>query len=291
MNKKQPRKPSWQYHDLAQKIQAGPRQHSAKLVLVFLGSVANDEGKSHHGYESVKRHTGIRKDKTVLAALELWKSAGILDWEPGQGGGREGTNKYTLNIEAMKALVKEQGQFNSETGRSLSNELKALGKKLPLMRGSRYKINIGPKQETAAEKATPHDGGCNPHLLNVPKSSLSTLSLSPLRHDVLAKNEKTSLNLPHDSILAVLTRKPFAKAASAYKSSPEWQEVNRQIDAAHSNLEAFRKILRNLNDNTADELNMDSQDHYEALTAAQDSFYKAEKEFRRLQAELRRLSI
>jgi hypothetical protein len=56
MNKKQARKPSWQFHDLAQRIRTGPRQHSAKLILVFLSSAADDFGKSHHGYESIKRH-------------------------------------------------------------------------------------------------------------------------------------------------------------------------------------------------------------------------------------------
>jgi hypothetical protein len=145
MNKKQPRKLSWQYHDLAQKIQTGPRQHSAKLLLVFLGSVANDKGKPWPGYKAIMRNKSIRKKDTPAAALAVWKTAGILSWESGQGGGRDGTNKYRLNLDAMRALVNEQGLFDVETGKSRSDEITKIGQKLYPMRGACYEVKIGGK--------------------------------------------------------------------------------------------------------------------------------------------------
>jgi hypothetical protein len=114
--KKKQRKPSWVYHDLAWKIQV-PTQ-SAKLVLTFLAKQANDSGKSYAGYAYMQRCCVIGSDTTVSKALQYLRDVlGILSWQKGGQGHESDTNKYTLNLTAMKQIVKTQRIFDPETGK------------------------------------------------------------------------------------------------------------------------------------------------------------------------------
>src|ERR1039458_1112427 len=79
------RKPSWQYDDLAFKIQVPPRQQTSKLILLFLGKVSDDKGQSFYGYGSIAAHCCIARTK-IPHALQKLHSLGIVTWKSGTGG-------------------------------------------------------------------------------------------------------------------------------------------------------------------------------------------------------------
>jgi hypothetical protein len=294
-------KPSRQYHMLAQKIQARPRHHADKVVLEFLGSVANDNGESCHGYKSIMKNTGIRREETVVAALKYWsalKGKTVVGWETGKGGGREGTNKYKLNLDAMKALVKEQGLFDPETGKALDHKIKKIGEKLPLVSGSRYNIRIGRQKGEPVGKATPSDSSYNHTSSSVFNRSLSSYIESPTRNDVLAENKNSSSGSPTVSPTAPtvspaprrivdILQKPSPTPAP--ERSPEWLALNAKVDRAYAILQGYRASLKRLEEQTAEEVGMDSQEHYDALNEVKISIQEQDKEYKRLSAELRRI--
>ena len=116
------RKLSWQYDDLAQKIQVSPRQLAAKLVLRHLASKSNDRGESHHGYFSIAAHCSIAR-RQVSPALKYLRTLGLVGWTTGKGGPKkQNTNRYTLNLAVMRKLVAEQGVFHPETGKLIRVE-------------------------------------------------------------------------------------------------------------------------------------------------------------------------
>ena len=119
----QHRKLSWQYDDLAQKIQVEPRQLAAKLVLRHLASKADDKGRSHHGYESIAAHCSISRSQTAEALKHLRDVLKIVAWTKGTGGSRKQShNIYTLDLKVMKELIKTQSVFDPETGKLLHVE-------------------------------------------------------------------------------------------------------------------------------------------------------------------------
>ena len=59
----------------------------------------------------------IGSKTTLSLALRALKDLGILTWEQGGGGAAPDTNRYTLNIVAMRRVVKEQGIFDVNTGK------------------------------------------------------------------------------------------------------------------------------------------------------------------------------
>lgn len=120
------RKLSWQYHDLAQKIQVESRRLAAKLVLLHLGSKANDAGESFHGYDSIAAHCSIARSRVAPALKYLRDDLKVVSWERGTGGPKQqDTNRYTLNLTAMKRLVAKQGVFDAVTGKLLRDSVEA----------------------------------------------------------------------------------------------------------------------------------------------------------------------
>lgn len=118
------RKLSWQYDDLAQKIQVGRRQGNAKHVLRHLGSKANDKGQSHHGYDSIAAHCSIARSRITPALKYLRDTLKIVTWVKGTGGNpkQPETSLYTLNLAAMKKLVQSQGVFDAGTGKLIRTQ-------------------------------------------------------------------------------------------------------------------------------------------------------------------------
>jgi hypothetical protein len=111
------RKASWEYDDLAQKIQVSPRQLAAKLVLRHLASKSNDSGESHHGYASIAAHCSIAR-RQVSPALKYLRNLGLVGWTTGKGGPKkQNTNRYALNLAVMRKIVRQQGVFHPETGK------------------------------------------------------------------------------------------------------------------------------------------------------------------------------
>lgn len=119
--KNKSRKPSWQYLFFARRIQTGPRHYAAKLVLLHLADTANDSGTSWHGYKSISAFSnGLSTNAIHEALCYLRDNLGILSWTRGSGGfNKKDTNHYALDLEAMKAVVAEQGVFDAETGKML----------------------------------------------------------------------------------------------------------------------------------------------------------------------------
>jgi hypothetical protein len=107
------RKLSWQYDDLAKKIQC-PDRLAAKLVLRHLGSSADDLGQSHHGYNSIAAHCSINRRRVSPALRYLRDDLKIVTWVKGVGGiKKQDTNLYRLNLPAMKRLIATQGVFDA----------------------------------------------------------------------------------------------------------------------------------------------------------------------------------
>lgn len=116
------RKLSWQYDDLAGKIQLAPRQFAASRLLCFLGKAANDGGTSHHGYASLMSNTGIRSRHSVADAIKYLLTVGIEEVKQPiltrtKGGMGKETSHYKLHLGAMQKLVQHQGIFDIETGK------------------------------------------------------------------------------------------------------------------------------------------------------------------------------
>jgi hypothetical protein len=113
---KSKRKLSWQYHDLASKIQLAPRKFAATELLRFLGKAANDGGTSHHGYASLAANTGIRKLDNVRIAIQYLLTVGIAEVKQPiltrKTGVGKNTSHYKLHLGAMQAVVKHQGIFD-----------------------------------------------------------------------------------------------------------------------------------------------------------------------------------
>jgi hypothetical protein len=114
-NKKNIRKASWLYEDLAWKI-ATPTP-TVKAVLALLAKQANNAGKSFAGYEYIRACTDIKSDTTVSSAIQFLRDElKILTWIPG-GRGFANSNRYTLDLTVMKTIVKTQERFHPETGK------------------------------------------------------------------------------------------------------------------------------------------------------------------------------
>lgn len=116
------RKLSWQYDDLAGKIQLAPRQFAATRLLVFLGKASNDGGTSHHGYASMMALTGIRSRHSVADAIKYLLTVGIAEVKQPiltrtKGGIGKETSHYKLHLGAMQRLIEHQGIFDLETGK------------------------------------------------------------------------------------------------------------------------------------------------------------------------------
>jgi hypothetical protein len=124
MKKRKSQKPSWQYLFYARRIQTGPRHVAAKLLLLHLADAADDNGRSWHGYKSISAFcNGLSKSSIYCALVYLRDELKILTWKTGSGGfNKKDTNTYTLDMEAMKALVCAQGVFDSETGKLIRSE-------------------------------------------------------------------------------------------------------------------------------------------------------------------------
>lgn len=123
MIQKKTRKPSWEYDDLAQKIQVASRRLAAKLVLQFLAKKANDAGESHHGYASIAAHCSIARSQVPSALKYLRDTLKLVAWTKGFGGAKkQDTNRYRLSLAAMRKLVVEQDVFHPETGKLIRVE-------------------------------------------------------------------------------------------------------------------------------------------------------------------------
>jgi len=143
----------------------------------------------------------------------------VVGWETGKGGGREGTNKYKLNLAAMKTLVKEQGLFDPETGKALDHKIKKLGEKRPLVSGSRYNIKIGRPKAEPAEKATPSDPSYNHTSDSVVNTSFFS-SIARKNVSTFSGNEKSLPDV--SSVPTVSPIRPTAEVEDRSKPSPSW---------------------------------------------------------------------
>jgi hypothetical protein len=117
-----PRKLSWQYEDLAFKIQLAPRQFAARNLLRFLGKVANDGGTSHYGYVSLMANCDVRSRSAMATAVKYLLTVGIAEIKQPiltrtKGGIGNDTSHYKLHLGAMQKLVEHQGIFDPETGK------------------------------------------------------------------------------------------------------------------------------------------------------------------------------
>ena len=119
MKRNSARKPSWQFLDCSLKLQVPPRHESKKLLLIFLAAKADNFGRSYHGYASICAHLGFGSKSTVSEALKyLRNDLGVLTWEHGSGGfEKKSTNRYQLNLDAMRDVIARQNVFDPETGR------------------------------------------------------------------------------------------------------------------------------------------------------------------------------
>jgi hypothetical protein len=161
---------SWQYDDLAQKIQVAPRHLAAKLVLRHLASKANDAGESRHGYFSIAKHCCIAQGKVSSALRYLRDKLKVVTWIAGTGGPKaQDTSVYTLNLRQMQHLVKTQGAFDPETGK-LIRVLAPKGTGVLAPKGIRPKGSVVAPQGTrqpsvlAPNDVSPSSSGvCNPH--------------------------------------------------------------------------------------------------------------------------------
>jgi hypothetical protein len=246
MNEKPPRKLSWQYHDLSWMIQTAPREISAKLVLLFLSAKADDAGRSWHGYSSIKRHTGIRKDESVSIALKYWKAAGLLKWVEGKGGDRKGTNHYSLNLQAMRDLVTKQGLFDVETGKALSRKINRIDQKLfplsgvaPVVRIGRSSQKLAPLSGVASVKATPSQRSVTPNeSKHKPSHSFSSIERKHVQHvNVITKSAQNTLD-ELDKLSVELQR---AKARPIYLYP---DSVRKPHEAKIKQLEARIEVLK-----------------------------------------------
>ena len=240
MNEKQPRKLSWQYHDLSWMIQTAPREISAKLILLFLSAKADDAGRSWHGYSSIKRHTGIRKDESVSIALKYWKAAGLLKWVEGKGGDRKGTNHYSLNLQAMRDLVTKQGLFDVETGKPLSRKINRIDQKLSPLSGAVPVIKIGrsspklsPLNGVASAKATPSQRSVTPNTSkHKPSHSFSSLlERKHVQHVNVLKNSAQNTQSELEKLSAELQRaKTFPSYMLKLPAREQHEERIRQLE-------------------------------------------------------------
>jgi hypothetical protein len=181
-SKSSPRKLSWQYDDLTKKIQIkrqpeGKVSLAAKLVLRHLGSSADDQGRSHHGYRSIAAHCCIT-ERGVSKALAILKQMGIVSWS-GQCGK---LNHYQLNLDAMRTTVRKQGIFG-EDGKLLPTPEHRTGVTPEHRAGvTPEQCSVLPRNGETNKKAgprntvpyTPEQGSykpsCNPHEKNQPPS-------------------------------------------------------------------------------------------------------------------------
>lgn len=114
------RSESWNFLDLATKVQFPSGVQAPRILLWFLAKAGNN-GFSFHGYRSIMSHTGLSKDGISRAAKYL-RELGILTWESGGGGAiKRQTNRYQLHLDAMKELISRQGVFDPETGKLLEH--------------------------------------------------------------------------------------------------------------------------------------------------------------------------
>jgi hypothetical protein len=246
MNDKKTRKLSWQYHDLSWMIQTAPREISAKLVLLFLSAKADDAGKSWHGYSSIKRYTGIRKDESVSVALKYWKAVGLLKWVEGKGGKREGTNHYSLNLQAMRDLVTKQGLFDVETGKPLSRKINRIDQKLfplagvaPVVRIGRSSQKLSPLSGVASAKATPSQRSVTPNTSkHKPSSSLLSTKRNDVQHVNVLKNSAQNTQNELDELSAELQLAKY-KPIYLYNDS-----VRKPHEAKIKQLEARIEVLK-----------------------------------------------
>jgi hypothetical protein len=121
MKKRKPQKLSWQYLFFARRIQTGPRHYAAKLVLLHLADAADDNGRSWHGHKSISAFSnGLSRNAIYEALCFLRDNLKVLTWKTGSGGfNKKDTNTYTLDLEAMKSVIIEQGIFDPESGKLL----------------------------------------------------------------------------------------------------------------------------------------------------------------------------
>jgi hypothetical protein len=111
---------SWETLDLAMVIQFPKNVQAPRLMLWFLAKVGKN-GISFHGYQSIAAHTGLSKDGIIRGLKYLRDELHILTWKSGGGGlNKKETNRYQLDLRAMRDLVRSQGVFDPETGKLLS---------------------------------------------------------------------------------------------------------------------------------------------------------------------------
>lgn len=115
------RKPSWEYQNLAWKIQFPAKRLGAKLALLFLAKAANDRGESHHSYNSIAAHCSI-SCRSVSRSLRYLDTLKVVVWMTGRGGTEQGTNRYKLDLQMMRGVIKAQGVFDPETLKIIRNE-------------------------------------------------------------------------------------------------------------------------------------------------------------------------
>lgn len=178
MKQKSSKKLSWQYLFFARRIQTGPRHYAAKLVLIHLGDAANNQGQSWHGYSAIGKLCNNMTASAVRSALLFLRDElGILTWKSGTGGfNKKDTNTYTLNLEAMKAVVANQGVFDAETGKILYDDSEVDSSQnsgLPAQSTIPRIVSVDSSQASVDSSQTPVDSSgtlsrlfpeeCNPH--------------------------------------------------------------------------------------------------------------------------------
>jgi hypothetical protein len=198
------RKLSWQYEDLAFKIQVAPRHFAARDLLRFLGKAANDGGTSHYGYESLMANCGIRSRTAMATTVKYLLTVGIDEVKQPiltrtQGDGKN-TSRYKLHLGAMQKLVKHQGVFDPETGK--------------LIRHTKWERPDGvPVSDTPAEEGVPVSGGGG-----VPVSDTPGVPV----------NEQggtcESYSNPHITLSENPKDKPLSKAATAEEDSSVFED-------------------------------------------------------------------
>jgi hypothetical protein len=115
---KKQRKQSWQYLDLAYKVQFPRNTYAPRIMLWFLAKSANDSGKSWYGYRAMQAHTGLSNAGISSGIRYLRDKLFVLTWEHGSGGiNKQATNAYQLDLQAMRRLVASQSVFDLETGK------------------------------------------------------------------------------------------------------------------------------------------------------------------------------
>ncbi len=200
MIQKKTRKPSWQYDDLAQKIQVASRRLSAKLVLQFLAKKANDAGESHHGYASIAAHCSIARSQVPSALKYLRDTLGVVTWTKGFGGAKkQDTNRYRLSLAAMRKLIAQQCVFHPETGKLIRVEsVQRTGVESAERTGLKIKSRLlnalDPSSRVClTDLSRGCSTACNPHI-EPPEKSNPQLSVSD--GGVFPKENQTT-GLPH----------------------------------------------------------------------------------------------